>query len=193
MSLNLQNTNLQNTNEYEKIIHDKDDIILKKNTLDDTYYLEMQFINNVITLDQIYNFNLYHLLFELNKDILENVAIKNDLSDSSDVLIVFKQFGIEFGIPQKYMCLNNSKKKNGSQIIYIGKEINNVFDINPGYEKITIHKSLLNIEKTGDNFLLKYEFNIDIHENLPKFMENIIGLLIKNIFIRFKHFIESYK
>ena len=181
---------------YIKQLYNQNGICLKKDTLDETYTLNLCINNKNVSIDQIYNFNLYRLLYELNKDILELVEIKNETENSCDVLLVFKQFGLEFGIPQKYMILTNNKKKiNNAKINYKGDDNNsNIFNVDHSYEKITVHKSDLNIiEASSGNYLITYEFNIDIHENLPQFMENIIGTLIKNIFIRFKYFIENYK
>lgn len=190
--MNLEN-NIHTNNEM-KILHNKDNIILTKNTIDESYNLKMIFNSNKITLQQIYNFNLYYLLFELNKDILENVDVKELNETTSNVTLLFKQFGMELGIPQKYMCLSNKKEYDheNNKIVYIGEDLSSKLKINDG-EKVTVHHSKLLLTKKDNTFYLNYDFNVDIHENLPLFMENLIGTLIKNIFIRFKHFIESYK
>lgn len=188
----------QEENLYEKTIYNKNNVVLKKNVDDDSYHLDMRFNNNNINIEKIYNFNLYALLYELNKDILEDVIVNKEKTENSEVLLVFKQFGAELGIPQKYMCLFNEKQMIGdNEISFIGTNIDNSnekFNVNQKYEKITVHESILSIKNdSGNQFILDYKFNIDIHENLPLFMQNLIGILIKNIFIRFKQFIENYK
>ena len=188
----------QEENLYEKTIYNKNNVVLKKNVDDDSYHLDMRFNNDNINIEKIYNFNLYALLYELNKDILEDVIVNKEKTENSEVLLVFKQFGAELGIPQKYMCLFNEKQMIGdNEISFIGTNIDNSnekFNVNKKYEKITVHESILSIKNdSGNQFILDYKFNIDIHENLPLFMQNLIGILIKNIFIRFKQFIENYK
>ena len=40
---------------------------------------------------------------------------------------------------------------------------------------------------------VKYNFNIDFNEELPIYMENLPGILMKKIFVRLKTFIENLK
>ena len=53
-----------------------------------------------------------------------------------------------------------------------------------GYFKIT---NDINTNEVKVN----YEFKMDINEELPIYMENIFGLMMKKIFINFKSFIEN--
>ena len=46
-------------------------------------------------------------------------------------------------------------------------------------------------EKENNVYEVSYEFKMTIEEDLPSYMENIIGNLMKNIFINFKTFIEK--
>ena len=146
----------QEENLYEKTIYNKNNVVLKKNVDDDSYHLDMRFNNDNINIEKIYNFNLYALLYELNKDILEDVIVNKEKTENSEVLLVFKQFGAELGIPQKYMCLFNEKQMIGdNEISFIGTNIdksNEKFNVNKKYEKITVHESILSIKNDLQTF-----------------------------------------
>ena len=55
----------------------------------------------------------------------------------------------------------------------------------------TSNLSVTNITKHSANF--EYLFNMDINEDLPIYMENLIGVLMKKIFLKIKEFIENFK
>ena len=59
-------------------------------------------------------------------------------------------------------------------------------------EQVNSDISLLNITLEEDNKMnLTYEFNIEFDENIPIYMENMFGLLMKKIFYNLKIFIEN--
>ena len=58
-------------------------------------------------------------------------------------------------------------------------------------EKIDCKFAYLTIIPFKNKLRLNYKFNIDIKEDLPIYLENIIGLLMKKIFYRLKVFIEE--
>ena len=62
------------------------------------------------------------------------------------------------------------------------------------YEKITCVESTLTITlHNNSNIHIDYYFNIDIHEDLPMFARNLIGFIMKKIFLNLKSFIENIK
>ena len=45
----------------------------------------------------------------------------------------------------------------------------------------------------NSNIHLDYYFNIDIHEDLPNFARNLIGFIMKKVFLNLKSFIENIR
>lgn len=176
----------------DSIVCNKHNIILRRNKNSKTYSLDFKLQNTNINLKNIINFKLYELIAELNKDVVEKIEVINTISDTViDLLFVFKRFGKELGIGQKYMVLRSIYEKNISQVrilshsIPYDKTIINYQLVNSNYANLAVYFS------SDHEANVKYTFNIDLDEELPSYMENIIGLLMKKIFYRVKIFIEK--
>lgn len=187
--------------EYDQnIICKKHNIILKKDTEDNTFSLNFKITNTNIDISKIINVNLFLLFYELNKEIIEeaNILSTNDEKTEINILYIFKQFGTELGIAKKYMnleikkqCVNNNIYFNSKTIEYDKNNSNINLDkceeIKSNYSNLNI----TNIETHSADF--EYSFNMDMNEDLPIYMENLIGVLMKKIFINIKEFIEKLK
>tara|TARA_B100000482_G_scaffold192115_1_gene179025 strand:+ start:891 stop:1445 length:555 start_codon:yes stop_codon:yes gene_type:complete len=176
------------------IICDKQNIILKKNKENKNFLLELTLVNNNIDIKKIINFKIYELMSELNKDIIEKILIEDtELEDKKKILFIFKHICQEFGIPKKYMFLETEIRSdlNSENFKIIGTSIK--YDgVIENSEQVNSDISLLNITLEEDNKMnLTYEFNIEFDENIPIYMENMFGLLMKKIFYNLKIFIEN--
>ena len=176
------------------IICDKQNIILKKNKENKNFLLELTLVNNNIDIKKIINFKIYELMSELNKDIIEKILIEDtELEDKKKILFIFKHICQEFGIPKKYMFLETEIRSdlNSENFKIIGTS--NKYDgVIENSEQVNSDISLLNITLEEDNKMnLTYEFNIEFDENIPIYMENMFGLLMKKIFYNLKIFIEN--
>jgi hypothetical protein len=187
----------------ESIICKKHNIILKKNKEENTFSLNFKITNNNIDIAKIININLFLLFHELNKEVIEDVKVLNTNNDETvvNIIYIFKQFGNELGIPKKYMKLEIKKHSDNDNIYFHSKT--------PRYLKTeaitdTFQNNLKNCEEIKSNFSnlnitnikahsadFEYLFNMDINEDLPIYMENLIGVLMKKIFINIKEFIEK--
>ena len=59
---------------------------------------------------------------------------------------------------------------------------------------ITCNDSTLTITlHNNSNIKIEYNFDIDIHEDLPLFAQNLIGFMMKKIFLNLKSFIEKIR
>ena len=58
-------------------------------------------------------------------------------------------------------------------------------------QRMTCKFAQLTIIPFQKKLRMNYKFNIDIKEELPIYMENILGLMMKKIFFRLKKFIEQ--
>ena len=177
------------------VICDKHDIILKRDKINNTFSLEFFCSNSNIDIKSIIDVGLYRVIAEINKDIIERIDIieNDDYSSITNLLFVFKRFGSEFGIAQKYMYLQTNRICREQDVYLQSKSIPYNLNIK-GCELATsqlanLHVNLINSSSAN----IKYIFNIDFNEDLPFYMENLAGLLMKKIFIRLKTFIENIR
>ena len=188
-----------------KKICDKQNILLEYNKIGDIYSLLFNIQNDKkINIKELLDGDIFKLLKTLNTEIIQDVIeiIKKD--NENIILFIFNEIGKEAGLKQKYMFLNNIKIFEQNKLIINTKSVtkeelikNNFLnknilektsklqEINCEYAKLTIN----NIHEFNVN--MHYIFKIIINENLPNYLENIIGLLMKKIFLNLKIFIEQ--
>ena len=174
----------------------KHNILLTKNKANNIFTIKFNSKNENIDLPSILNFKLFDLLGKLNKDILDRLEIvKENNEDNVEVLFCFTQFGKELGIPLKYMYCDTHKRIEDKRIIFYSSSI--PYDktlLGKRYSEVTSEFSDLYIDIINPHEIdITYVFQIDLHENLPIYMENIIGLMMKKTFYRLKGFIENLK
>jgi hypothetical protein len=172
----------------------KENVHLKREKNIDLYLLQFYLENKNRNLCDIINLNMYTLLYTLNKDNFEKIEIKKWLSDHEvEVLFLFKPFGKELGIKPKYMYVKSIEKIENGRKIYTGYDIEypNLSEI-AGYEKVNtaISNMVVNFE-SNNKVNINYIFKLDLSHSLPIYMENILGLIMKKMFIHLKKFIES--
>ena len=118
--MNVMNENDEHKYENTKIIFTKNDIklaIVEKNK----YILNFELTNpnSNINLENIIDFNLFKIIFEINKnDILEDFNLTMQSESCATLYILIKHFFDDFGIPQKYVNLDIKLKKNNNKIIF---------------------------------------------------------------------------
>ena len=180
-----------------KLICTKDNIILRRNEDLNTFSITFRIKNENIQLSKIINLKLYTLLYELNKDIIENIEILSETETESTILLIFKQFGAELGISQKYMCLHtvmDADVDEGS-IIMRSKTAtsgrDNLKGVSNCEEIISPYTNVFVAMKSETEAIIDYIFNMEMDDELPIYMENMIGKLMKQLFLRIKEFIES--
>ena len=178
------------------VLCDKHDVILKK--IDDTIYtINFYSKNPTINFRNIINFDLYKILTAVNVQYIESCTLIRKISDSVHTfLFLFKDFGFKNAIPKKYMYVETTEYRisdttteyrsvNLDEDEYIRDKVGT-------YEQITCHESILSLNILHDNIIdIKYHFNIDIHEDLPIFIENIMGIMMKKIMLNLKVFIDN--
>ena len=133
-----------------KIICSKKDIILTLNNNTKIYNLNFNtIISNTFNIENYTNFNIYKLLFELNKDIIETIEIINQISDNeANVLIIFKEIGDNIKIPKNYIYITINKSYINNEIIFESTINNNITEINDkinGCNKTLCEYSILKI------------------------------------------------
>ena len=174
----------------------KYDILLTKNKSNNIYTIKFNIENPNINIPNILNFSIFKLLGELNKDTLDKVEIMKQNTDNQvEVLFCFTQFGKELGISPKYMYCETNRQIENNRIIFYSHSLPYSNDkIGKKYSEISSDFSDLYIDiLNSHNVNITYVFQIDIHEDLPIYMENIIGIVMKKTFYRLKVFIENLK
>lgn len=174
----------------------KCDVLLERNKKNNDFIVSFVLKNDNMTLNHIADYSFFKILSEINDDVLEDVVIQIDDKDDneSNMFFLFKPVAKEFGILSKCMSVRTMKEQFENTITFESKNVDYIPDNMKNYEKITCNYSKLDIQIINDNLLhVKYTFNIDIHEELPFYMHNLIGMLMKKILLKSKLFIESMK
>lgn len=174
----------------------KSDVLLERNKLNDDFIVSFIIKNDNISLNHVADYSFFKILSDINDDLLQEVVINIDEIDDkkSDMFFLFKPVAREFGILSKCMSLKTIKSEYDNKITFESKNFDYIPDSMRQYDKITCSHSKLDIEIINEHLLdVKYVFNIDIHEELPFYMNNLIGMLMKKILLRSKLFIESIK
>lgn len=172
----------------------KYDVFLERNKINNDFIVSFVLKNDNVPLNHIADYSFFKILSDINDDVLEDVVVEIDSTDynKSNMFFLFKPVAKEFGILSKCMSVNTIKEQKGNMITFESKNFDFMPDNMKMYEKITCKYSKLDIQIINDNLLhVKYTFNIDIHEELPVYMHNLIGMLMKKILLKSKVFIES--
>ena len=172
----------------------KENVHLKRDKKSEIYSLQLYLDNAKYNLYNIINLNMYNLLYELNQDNFEKIEIKNWISDSEiDVLFLFKQFGKDLGIKQKYMYIRATEVVENGKKTYTGSDIEYPYpDELINYEKVTTRISTMVVNfESNHKVNINYLFKLDLAHSLPIYMENVLGLIMKKMFLHLKQFIEA--
>ena len=174
----------------------KENILLQKDKKTNTFYIAFECENPKINLKKLINLKIYNILFELNKDIFDNIHVNKINKNEANVMFLFKSIGKEVGIKKKFLYTKTKiiKNKENKSISFItnDEEYNLDKNISSKYDKIETKYENLFIKKINKHKIqLQYMFNYDIKEELPIYMENVMGFMMKKIFFRLKNFIEN--
>jgi hypothetical protein len=195
-----------------KVICGKDNMLLRKNPDMNLFSLEYQYQNQKCDISALLNINMYNLLFEMNKDIIQSIEItpvsigENGEQHKNEffILFLFKEIGGDLGGAKKYMYthtqLNTRYTNNGNagtEIIFTSKSVpyhnHNTLCAN-NYKlleySLYIQKYIIyspNHCQVIHMFKLKPK---DVEE-LTVTMENAIGIFIKKMHLRLKIAIEQ--
>ena len=183
---------METTVECNKLLCDKYAVNLINTGNSHEYSIRFNCCNNNYDLSKLLNYNLYKLLAELNPDLIEKIEITSDELNNKNILFMFKSPGQGLGMLNKYMHVKTYQEIYKNSVIFISTDTTDTVEIPSNYEKVTCKysKLLININ-TPHNIDVVYDFYIDIHEDLPKYMENLIGYMMKKILYKLKIFIEK--
>jgi hypothetical protein len=159
------------------------------------FYLE----NDNIKLDNIIDFNLIKLMYELNQDIYEKIDLNIFNDNQATMLAINKHLFQDLGISQKYSHLKISKTIVGTgKIIFELESINEQKQLQSHLipekaEQLPIEQFIIACNVINQH---KIEFGIDFkidtdNIKLPDFVENVLCKIFIKMFKRVKQFIEN--
>lgn len=204
-----------------KILCSKNDVVLKRANHSspsdaNTFLIDFEIVNSEISLDRFCSFNIFKLLFELNReDAIQDLRISDaddtdtdNSDDTKDLLLIFKKKCDDVGIKQKYMktrltlsVLENHQTGVANYVFESGSSNcsnNSEQSHSPslsGLEELrdigtVLCMSLINAHQLRMQFMLSVPISV---QKQPSYIENSLALIMKKIFTRLKAFIEAMK
>lgn len=174
----------------------KNDVILEKDCINNDFIVSLLIKNENVSLINITDYSFFKIMAEINNDMLDEIIIEQDKinNNEANMYFLFKPISKEFGILSKCMAIKTIKYVENNYVYFESVNLDNFPDKFKNYDKITCNTSKLNIKIINNNLLdINYRFNIDIHEDLPSYMKNLIGLIMKKVILKTKLFIENIK
>jgi hypothetical protein len=198
-----------------KVLCSKDGVLLKYKrhspedlvqdpTLKNTFLIDFEVHNQSpsINLQQFCTYNIFRLIFEVNRaDAIEDLKLdERPNSSEAEMVLVFKRKGEDFGMKQKFMHLNISL----STVPIDGTDgMTYVFECEPAYgydcakpmEQIHDASAVFCMSLLSpDAMRVQFMLNIPVPKvEQASYIENSLGFIMKKILARTKTFIESMK
>jgi hypothetical protein len=165
------------------------------------YNIKFHLENNKIQLDNIIDFHLIKLLYELNQDIYEKIELKIIDNTQATLLAINKHLFQDLGISQKYTHFEIKKKIQGtSKIIFDLQTVkSNSTELSMSHlipekaERLPIEHFIIVcnvINKHKIDITIDFKIDTDTIE-LPDFVENALCKIFIKMFKRVKQFIEN--
>jgi len=158
------------------------------------FYLE----NNNIQLNNIIDFQLLKLLYDLNMDIYEKIDLKILHDNEAILLAINKHLFQDLGVSQKYSLLKIKKNiLKDNKIVFDLQSIKETHQVpvpvpekaeQMPIEKFTIVCNVINQHKI--EFIIDFKIDIDLFQ-LPVFVENVLRKIFLKMFKRIKQFIDN--
>ena len=158
-----------------------------------------------LNIHEFLSFKVYDLIKRLNPDLIDDIQIIKEHSDEEiDVFFKFKNMAKELGMRQRCMLLKTIRTTDDSDPMDI-KVVFKARSLTAGeiQELAFPEKNILNqysvltcefadtyIQIQGSDIKMRYNFLIRMQEELPQYMENMIGLMMKKIFYNVKRFVD---
>lgn len=192
---------------------DKDSVYLSRDKPNHMYLIEFQAKNPKIRIDGILTFDIYKLMYELNKDLFESYHIAYpDPADPSRAELMFIFKGV-MGLGERYThvhthmphLLEAGQRPEGQGYV-INIQSTNVPNNAPSLlrhliprraEQIDSDNSSITIHVQPDGHAIQfyYMFKLQLSKpgdviSVPPFVDKAVSTMMKNIFVRMKQFIE---
>lgn len=198
---------------------DKDAVYLSRDKANHMYLIEFRAHNPKIRIDALLNFDIYKMMYELNKDLFASyhIAFPDPANPSfAELMFIFKSI---MGLGERYthvythmphllnpVSSSQMQQEQEVQVIQISganvpKETETTSllrhlvpkraeQIDSDNSNITIH-----VQPDGHTIQFHYKFKLQLSKpddviSIPPFVDKAIGTMMKTIFVRMKKFIE---
>ena len=195
---------------------DKDSVYLSRDKSKHMYLIEFRAHNPKIRIDALLTFDIYKMMYELNKDLFDSYHIAYpDPADPSraELLFVFKSI---MGLGERYthvytdmphlLPTQQDYTQSQSQIIHImSANVPKTGTVPPMLrhlipkraEQIDSDNSNITIHVQPDGHVIQFHYKFKLQMSkpddvlpIPPFVDKAIGTMMKTIFVRIKQFIE---
>jgi hypothetical protein len=192
---------------------DKDFVYLSRDKPKYMYLIEFKAVNPKICIDALLTFDIYKMMYELNKDLFESYHIAfPDQADPSraELIFIFKSI---MGLGERYthvythmphLSQPSVHGQGQGQVIYISSA--NVPKNAPSQLRHLIPRRAEQIDSDNSNITIHvqpdrhaiqfyYKFKLQLSNpddviSIPPFVDKAISSMMKTIFVRMKQFIE---
>jgi hypothetical protein len=198
-----------------KVLCSKDGVLLKYKrhspedlvqdpTLKNTFLIdfEVRNLSPSINLQQFCTYNIFRLIFEVNRaDAIEDLKLEERSNSSeAEMVLVFKKKGEDFGMKQKFIHLNISLstvpivRTDGMTYVFEGEPAYG-YDCAKTMEQIHDASAVFCMSLLSpDAMRVQFMLNIPVPKvEQASYIENSLGFIMKKILARTKTFIESMK
>ena len=134
--------------------------------------------------------SFYKQIGQLNPDIIKNVVCNELNNELYEVTLYFEAFAREFGMAPKTMSLYLEDRTSDEVTIYTGRSpvvADECDDVSVACNNSTLRI----VSSRSGGSCIEYRFHLDLREELPIFMDNMAGLLMKKVFLRLKQYLEK--
>ena len=184
----------------------KGDMLLEvdKNTREYKLTYKMKDLKR-LSIEDFLSFKIYDLIKRLNPDLIEDIQIiKIHSEDEIDVFFKFKNIAKQIGMQQRCMILKSirtidNSDPNNIKLEFNSNSINKEDTESSFFNNIDLKNySILDCKFANTyitiqdiNISMTYNFLIHMKEELPQYMENMVGLMMKKIFYNVKKFVDK--
>lgn len=157
--------------------------------------INLNITNKKINLKQYCSFNFFDTLKDMNKTLIESCELIKDNSEHDKTyLLKLKSLNEDLGIPKQYIYFNTKiEESENNKIKFTSKSIDlpEVFheEIND-YDLLSFSLSELILQFKNDSVDIVYQFQFDDFYIYPQFIQRMISLTIKQLYMNLKIFIE---
>ena len=182
--------------DLEKILFDKGGFIFSR-VEKNKYSLQFAMENQNIILSKLIDFGLIKLIYDLNGDVYEKVAIEKVNDDEVIATLLMKHLFEDLGLPQRYSFIHIKKYIEPDERIVFNSQ--SIKSHRP--EGIPEHAELMALQNLTILCNVTTPHKIDFYitilfdpaMNIPPFAEKLVGMVLNKIFKRVKQFIENVR
>lgn len=159
------------------------------------YIIQFQLHNDAIYFRNTINFDMWGLMFTLNRDVIDTYVSVSKTDDAHEYIFTFCNLSKFVRLPNVYMHSNLTKSVQDDCIRFTSEPITNAHD-QPYADCISV-SSRSDVEF---RFMDEHRVVVCIRttmdfakDNLPEILEGVMAKMLKTIYSRLKVFIDNFK